>query len=88
MDYFGPAPTAGPYTEEDGGGGGGGGGARGAVPVSPDGPGDIVPAVEMGEGREHGGAGSPGEEEGESEGWKLGRFKGVPETVEDRAELP
>lgn len=56
MDYFGPRATAGPYTEnvetpEVGEGEvSPGQWGRGAVPVSPDGPGDIIPAVEIGGG--------------------------------------
>lgn len=93
-DYFGPLATAGPYTEdEDGVGRGEGGGVRGAVPLSPDGPADIVPAVEMGEGREHGAvasaqAVSPGDGERESERGEFEGLKSVPETAEHRAELP
>ena len=54
IDYFGPRATAGPYTgDADATPGPGdevspGQWPRGAVPVSPDGPGDIVPAVEIG----------------------------------------
>lgn len=55
-DYFGPRATAGPYTEnaenERTPGPGDevspGQWGRGAVPISPDGPADIVPAVEIG----------------------------------------
>lgn len=93
-NYWGPVARAGPYTEEGGGGGGGEGGAvRGAVPVSPHGPGDIVPAVEMGEGREQSGvespqAVSPGDGGKGSEGGEFEGLKSMPETAENRAELP
>ena len=66
-DYFGPQATAGPYTEGTADGvGRGPAGVRGAVPISPQGPGDIVPAVEIGgeERRAQGGEGR-GEKLGE-----------------------
>lgn len=44
-DYFGPAAGMGPFTGAEGAGMARGG----AVPVSPDQPGDIQPAVEIGE---------------------------------------
>jgi hypothetical protein len=54
MDYFGPAATAGPYTTTEADEVAHDEGLHrvvsspGGVPASPDGPGDIVPAVEIG----------------------------------------
>lgn len=91
-DYFGPSATAGPYTEGVLGEGEvevhgheGDGLGRGAVPVSPRGPGDIVPAVEIG-GRERG----VGEED-RAPGYEetvMPKESKVPETTRDRFELP
>lgn len=56
QDYFGPAPRAGPFTGDGDQTPGPsdevspGQWGRGAVPISPDGPSDIVPAVEIGGG--------------------------------------
>lgn len=91
-DYFGPQATAGPYTEGVLGEGEvsvhGEGvltpGLGRPVPVSPQGPGDIVPAVEM-EASER-----RGEEERvpEYERVGMGKEEKVPETTRDRFELP
>jgi hypothetical protein len=75
-DYFGPAAGVGPFT-----GAAGSGMARGgAVPLSPDQPGDIQPAVEIGEamGRP---AVSPRETSPRREYWK-NRATAVNEHVE------
>lgn len=79
-DYFGPAAVVGPYTDNESPGN-----ARfTGVPVSPDNPNDIVPAVEIGNSKEHSNVTSPGEVTDAS----LGHIQSDPESTEYRAELP
>jgi predicted lipid-binding transport protein (Tim44 family) len=79
-DYFGPAAVAGPYTDHESPGN-----TRfTGVPVSPDNPNDIVPAVEIGNSKEHSNVTSPGEITDGSPGY----IHSDPETTEFRAELP
>ena len=80
-DYFGPAAVAGPFTAARGAGAARGTG-RGAVPLSPDEPGDIRPAVEIGEGMERP-AVSPGEPTGPHEYWRNGAT-----ALNEHVELP
>lgn len=77
-DYFGPAAVVGPFTGAEGAGM-----ARsGAVPVSPDQPGDIQPAVEIGEAMGRPSPVSPRATNTPHEYWKHGA-----KTVNERVEL-
>lgn len=86
-DYFGPTATAGPYTDYSSpsstpfGVG---------VPLSPDAPGDITAAVEIGNSRDHSTVTSPGEMQTPEQQHVIvnPELKPVPETVEHRVELP
>ncbi len=80
VDYFGPAATAGPYTDHETPGSS----PYRAVPMSPDGPSDIVGVVEIGHSREHSNVTSPGEVLDPNAEY----LKSVPETTKYRAELP
>jgi hypothetical protein len=76
-DYFGPAAVAGPFTGAEGAGM-----ARsGGVPVSPDQPGDIQPAVEIGEALGRPAPVIPQEQNQRREYWR-GEAKTVNEHVE------
>jgi hypothetical protein len=79
-DYFGPAAVAGPYTDHESPGNT----PFTGVPVAPDNPSDIVPAVEIGNSKDHSNETSPGEHLDASPGYQYS----APETPEHRAELP
>jgi hypothetical protein len=81
-DYFGPTAMPGPYTDNESHGSQP---VRG-VPLSPNSPGDIVGAVEIGHSREHSNVASLGEviEQNGTPDY----LKGVPESTEHRVELP
>lgn len=79
-DYFGPAARSGPFTDNESPGSVP---ARG-VPLSPQAPGDIVGAVEIGHSRENSNVTPPGEVIEPAPDY----LKEVPESTEHRVELP
>lgn len=79
-DYFGPAAAVGPYTDHESPGTT----PYRGVPLSPDNPDHIVPAVEIGHSAENSNVASPEAIEEVNTGF----MKSVPETTEHRAELP
>jgi hypothetical protein len=81
-DYFGPDAMPGPYTGNESPGSQP---PRG-VPLSPNSPGDIVGAVEIGHSREHSNVTSPGEFSEQITNSDY--LKEVPEKPEHRVELP